>query len=112
MPKLPKGEVTRTAEGFQTRITIEKKSRQTFLLPTCRTRREAEARSALLAEQARRLRRAGHIGSKASDTFLLELSEARNPKDALAAIDELLGGVAVVVPPSDDRVTLRQVGEQ
>jgi integrase len=111
MPKPIKGKVTRTAEGFQTRVTIEKKRRQTFLLPTCRTQAEAEARSVLLAEQARRLRRAGHIGSKAADTFLLELSKARNPKDALEAINVLLGGVAVV-DTKPEGPTFREVAEE
>src|SRR6187402_2189715 len=59
MPNPARGELYETAEGYVARITISGKKRESFLLSSCRTQPEAEARKALLADLAARFRKAG-----------------------------------------------------
>ncbi|MBN1605090.1 MAG: tyrosine-type recombinase/integrase [Polyangiaceae bacterium] len=114
MPKRATGSVTFGDDGIaRTRVTLQGQNRRVFELPSCKTEQQALDRSELLAEQAKRLRKAGHTGSKAADTLLLELARARPGAEAVAlqVIGELCGGVAV--PAKKDRgPTFRNVAEE
>jgi integrase len=63
MPKLAEGELRWSANGAVARITLKGRDRKPFALPTCRTKAEAEERKRILADLARRFRRAGLVDS-------------------------------------------------
>lgn len=88
-------------------------NKKTFKLPTCRAEEDAQERSALLAQQARRLRQSRHMGSKAADVLLDELALARPGavSDVLQVIGELCGGVGVAEPPKPTGPTFNDVAK-
>ncbi len=113
MPNPTRGEVRFVAGCWQTRVTLRAKLRLTVRLPTCRTEAEATERSELVAEQARRLRVAGHAESRAARTLLEELGAGRSRaaiRDALQVIAELCGGQVDAVQTSDGPTFERVAG--
>jgi hypothetical protein len=114
MPKRCTGEVRHNGNTYETRVTLEGRTRHTFQLPNCRSRAEADTRSTLVAEQARALRKAGHAGSAGAVQLLVELAAARTGavSEILQAIAVVCGGetVPIVVKPATGP-TFREVAE-
>jgi integrase len=113
MPNTAKGHVTLRDGVWETRITLQGQNKKTFKLPTCRAEEDAQERSALLAQQAKRLRQSRHLGSKAADVLLDELALARPGAvaDVLQVIGELCGGVGVAEPPKPTGPTFSDVAK-
>jgi integrase len=87
MPNAATGQLSWTSDGPAARITIKGKKRETFLLLSCRTEAEAQARCQLLAELAQRFRRAGVIETRDARELL---------KTAAACAPAMLAGVRQV----------------
>ncbi|MBK8994142.1 MAG: tyrosine-type recombinase/integrase [Myxococcales bacterium] len=92
MPRPALGEIRRTTEGYVTIVRVTGGKRQSFSLPTCRTDAEAEARSAMVAGFAARLRRRGLLDSRA-EALLRTVAEASDTMlgHATQIVSELLG---------------------
>jgi len=75
------------------RIRITKDAREGFAMPSCKTEAEAAERAQLLAEVAKRMRRADVLPEKAR-TLLENIAGAspRSLRNALAVAGELIGG--------------------
>jgi integrase len=88
------GEVYRTGDGLMARITLQGRQRKSYALLTCKTDAEAEERTALLADLARKFRKAGVIHSPDARK-LLETAAGCN-KALVAGVmqvaGELVGG--------------------
>ena len=114
MPTPTTGQGRLSGSDWTARVTVDRAKRQTYHLPSCRTREQAEQRCNLLAEQAQRLRRAGHAGSRAAATLLEELAAAPQgaTRTALQVVGDLCGGQAVIETPADNRVTFGQLAKQ
>jgi integrase len=114
MPTPSKGEIRFTDGTWQARVTLKGKLRLSVRLPGCRTEAEAEARAQLLSEQARRLRKAGHIESRNAREMLTELGAARSKsavRDALVVIAEMCGVDPNAIRQASAK-TFREVGEE
>ena len=118
MPSHLKGNVRLLGDRYQTRINLVSgpsgRKRLVLWLPTCRTSKEAEDRSLLLAEQARHLRKAGHIKTEAARILLEEVATAPGGKaltDALSAIAIYCSGKAAPMAEPFG-VTFQQVAEE
>jgi integrase len=113
MPRKSTGSCRLRDGVYESRITIQGQERRIMRMPTCKTEAEASERSLLLSEQARRLRKAGHMGSKAADVLLDELAKARAGAvaDVLQVIGELCGGAGVIEAPKSASPTFKSVAE-
>ncbi len=79
------------AESGATRVTLKGKNRLDAAMPTCTDADEAKARSAIMSEQVRRLRKAGKVATKSAETLFEEFAAAVDPTDAVTVIGELCG---------------------
>ncbi len=80
---------------FEGRITIKGRVRRSFKLPHCYTELKAEARTAVLAGLAQRLRRAGIVETTDAERLLEFAAAAPTPKvlqSTLEAAELLIGG--------------------
>ena len=89
MPNIPKGEVRWTEHGAVARITIEGKQRDTFPMPTCKTKAAAEERCAFVAALAQRLRKAGVI--KTREGYELLRTAAACAAQLLVGVEQVAG---------------------
>ncbi len=87
MPNVPKGEVRWTEHGWVARITVGPRKRESFLMPTCKTKEAAVERCSFVATLAARLRDAGVISLPEALQLL---------KTAAACAPALLPGVTQV----------------
>jgi hypothetical protein len=89
MPNIAKGEVRWTEDGTlaSARVTIEGKERESFPMPTCKTKEAAAERCSFVAALASRLRKAGVIKTREAMELL---------KTAGACPPALLDGVRTV----------------
>jgi integrase len=94
MPKQAKGELRWGAGGGTARITIKGKHRESYALPTCKTREQAEERMLLLANLAQRFRRAGVVDSRDARQLLETAAScaAALLPGVLQVAGELVGG--------------------
>ncbi|MFO0572215.1 MAG: hypothetical protein U0263_41720, partial [Polyangiaceae bacterium] len=113
MARRATGEVRKDADGNFSTVIRMSGNRQTFDLPTCRTKEDARERSALLANLAKRFRKAGVIESEQA-IKLIEMAAAAAPallKGVLQVAGELVGGE--LAPEGDaDRLTFGDVGKK
>jgi integrase len=112
MPRKPSGEVRHTSDGYSTRVRVGK-ARETFQLPTVRDHVEAEARSALLADLAKRFVKAGVIDMSDARKLLDMAAGARADllPGVLQVAGELVGGELIETQPGE-RVTFEQVARE
>jgi len=97
MPRKAQGSVTHTRNGWTCRVTLKGRERRSYELPACRTQAEAEERAQLLADLARRFRKADLIQSEQA-LKLLDMAASAAPAllpGVLKVADELTGGVLV-----------------
>jgi integrase len=109
MPNPGKGELLRTKDGLVVRLTIEGKQRECYPLAGYTSEAEVEAKRELLADLAKRFRRAGVIRSpKAQSVLRMAASQsAAVLKGALPpAVAEVLG---TAVEHTGQRPTFREV---
>jgi integrase len=74
MPNPGKGELSKNRDGYSCRITLKGRERETYVLRTCPTEPEAEARKDLLVDLARRFRKAGTIDDPRARQLLKDLA--------------------------------------
>lgn len=106
------GSVRWRGDHWSTRITVDQGVRRSFRLETCREhqRAKAEERSELLAQMAKRLRRAGY--AELTPRFLERAAarDGRQLEDVVGAVEKLCAGEAAA--PIDARITFRMFAEQ
>jgi integrase len=93
MPREATGELRTLADGYAARITIVGRTRKDFVLTTCATEVDAEARCKALAGIAARLRRAGQTADIEQLLTMGAKARAGRPWEAVcAAVDALCAG--------------------
>lgn len=95
MPKQATGEVRIRGGVFEARITIKGRDRRSFTLPHCQNQAAAEARATVLANLARRLRKAGLVETNQGAQLLESAAYAHTDHDlesSLADADIIISG--------------------
>jgi len=112
MPKPATGSVRWVNGVAIARIRVTREERASFPMPTCTTDDEAQERSKLLADVAKRLRGTTASEEQARDALKLVAAAApRSLRNALTMVDEIAGReVASVSVPGVQ--TFRQLGEE
>ncbi|MCC6902687.1 MAG: site-specific integrase, partial [Polyangiaceae bacterium] len=94
MAREARGSSKQTSDGWTCRVTWRGRERRTYLLPTCKTEREADQRAAVLAKMIASFRRAGVLETEDA-TKLVELAanaDAGRLEGVLSVAASLAGG--------------------
>jgi len=106
------GQLRRLADGWEARIRISPKLRKGFELIGCRTEDEAHARCRMMADMAKRLRKAGHAGDAVQLLEMAAIATA-GPKleGVVRAVDALCSMEGTVADGNATPKSFQQIGE-